>query len=250
MDVQGVWYDKSGHSNVDDLVVQSPIMEGDRLIYAGRDCYLIPEELYSYAQQVKTLDLSYNSIRDLEGLEHFSDSLEALILDNNEITETTEFEELPQLQLLSLCNNLITDLYAFIDGVASKLPRLMYLSLLGNKACPDSLTQSDCDEVDYARYRKYVIYKIPGLKFLDSKPVTDAERKEAKRAGQYMRVIKPQTSVEEEFERSERSIYRPLPEDSRSQQSNKSTRGTLKKARSSYHGRHSEGNRFIRNNDL
>jgi len=35
--------------------------------------------------------------------------------------------------------------------------------------------------------RKYVVYKFPHLKFLDSKPVTAKEKKEAKRTGKYLR---------------------------------------------------------------
>ena len=41
--------------------------------------------------------------------------------------------------------------------------------------------------------RKYVIYKFPTLKFLDSKEVTVTERKEANRTGQYLRPVKPIT---------------------------------------------------------
>lgn len=57
------------------------------------------------------------------------------------------------MNILTTMNVQITDLYQFIDGIVEKLPSLVYLSLLGNKACPDSLSQSDCDESDYARYR-------------------------------------------------------------------------------------------------
>ena len=40
-------------------------------------------------------------------------------------------------------------------------------------------------------FRKYVIYKIPSLHFLDSQPVTHAEREEARRLGPFLRVVKP-----------------------------------------------------------
>lgn len=36
-----------------------------QLIFAGRDCYLIPEELYSYASTTKSLDLTFNCIKYL-----------------------------------------------------------------------------------------------------------------------------------------------------------------------------------------
>ena len=39
--------------------------------------------------------------------------------------------------------------------------------------------------------RYYVLHKLPALKFLDSRPVKDDERKEAQRVGAYMRIITP-----------------------------------------------------------
>ena len=42
-----------------------------------------------------------------------------------------------------------------------------------------------------ASYRYYVLHKLPQLTFLDSKPVSNDERKEAKRVGAFMRVVRP-----------------------------------------------------------
>ena len=39
--------------------------------------------------------------------------------------------------------------------------------------------------------RLYVLYRLPSLCFLDSSPVSAEECKEAKRVGQFMRVVKP-----------------------------------------------------------
>ena len=41
--------------------------------------------------------------------------------------------------------------------------------------------------VFFSRY--YVIYRLPKLKFLDSTAVQEIERKEARRAGAFMRVV-------------------------------------------------------------
>lgn len=38
-------------------------------------------------------------------------------------------------------------------------------------------------------FRYYVLYMLPKLNFLDSTPVTEAERKEAQRVGQYTKVV-------------------------------------------------------------
>ncbi len=40
-----------------------------------------------------------------------------------------------------------------------------------------------------------MLYKLPQLTFLDSRPVSSEERKEAKRVGQFMRVVKPPSDV-------------------------------------------------------
>jgi len=56
-----------------------------------------------------------------------------------------------------------------------------------NLACP-SMFQ---DEKLYSKHRCYVLYRIPNLKFLDTVPVTDTERKEAKRVGHLMIVARP-----------------------------------------------------------
>ena len=45
----------------------------------------------------------------------------------------------------------------------------------------------------FSRY--YVLYKLPQLTFLDSRAVSAAERKEAKRVGEFMRVVKPSKDV-------------------------------------------------------
>ena len=39
--------------------------------------------------------------------------------------------------------------------------------------------------------RYFVIHKLPGLTFLDSRAVSGGERKEAKRVGAFMRVVRP-----------------------------------------------------------
>jgi hypothetical protein len=78
-----------------------------------------------------------------------------------------------------------------LEEVKKKCPSLRYLSLLGNTACPNPLLGYGHDEDDYRRYRLYVLYRLPNLKFLDSSIVSEDERKEAKRVGQFMKVVKP-----------------------------------------------------------
>ena len=40
-------------------------------------------------------------------------------------------------------------------------------------------------------FRYFVLYKLPNLSFLDSRSVAETERKEAKRVGKFMKVVRP-----------------------------------------------------------
>ena len=66
------------------------------------------------------------------------------------------------------------DTEAFLSQVKDSYPKLSFLSLLGNTACPNELVLKDED--DYQRYRYYVLHTLPGLKFLDSRGVSDKVR--------------------------------------------------------------------------
>jgi len=47
----------------------------------------------------------------------------------------------------------VKDLHRLLCILQARLPVLTYLSLLGNEACPDQLSNQDKDEDDYRRYR-------------------------------------------------------------------------------------------------
>ncbi len=85
---------------------------------------------------------------------------------------TLTVKVLPKLHTLMLNKNRIESIDDFLRLVETHFPSIKYLSLLGNTACPNELVDKDDD--DYKRYRLYVIHKLPQLKFLDSRPVSDA----------------------------------------------------------------------------
>ncbi|XP_038061534.1 leucine-rich melanocyte differentiation-associated protein-like [Patiria miniata] len=228
-----------------------PIIEGTQLSYLEHSATRIPDELGQwYGKQVTRLDLSFNHIRSLEGLERFI-KLEELVLDQNELNDSINIPPIPTLQTLVLNKNRIKDLERLTDQLKQQCPNLTYLSLLGNEACPNELSSTDKDEDDYQRYRYYVVHKLPGLRFLDSRQVTQKERKEADRVGSYMRVVR--VNSDQDLNKSPDSpdsshhSYGPLPDTIRPSDNHQ---GTFGKCRYVYYGRHSEGNRFIRNNDL
>ncbi|XP_053603691.1 leucine-rich melanocyte differentiation-associated protein-like isoform X2 [Plodia interpunctella] len=224
--------------------------DSGRLSYCGQDCRRIPAALQKlYGTKTKCLDLSYNTIETLKGLEHFG-RLEELILDNNKLGDSVTYPYLPHLRTLSLNNNQISDLEALIEQISERFPSLTYLSLLSNKACPNQLSDFDKDDSDYQRYRYFVIFKLPHLCFLDSRRVFETERREAAVRGEFMRVRRPAAdaihSPTQTYSRSQPQA-RPLPVDLAALGKHK---GAYGKCHYKYTGKHSEGNRFIVNSDL
>ncbi|KAL5506847.1 hypothetical protein EMCRGX_G008597 [Ephydatia muelleri] len=226
-------------------------LDTSHAVFAGQDLERIPEEAWrKYGPTAKTLDLSYNLLKTLDGIQNFS-ALEELVLDNNELDDSSlELPLLAHLRTLTLNKNQITDTERILTTLKEKCPHLHYLSLLGNQACPNELLGTGHDDEDYQRYRYYVIFKMPNLAFLDSKPVTAQERKEAKRVGEFMKIVRPSAEVFQASEKKPKasdSEYTPLPQSQASQGQHK---GVFGKCKYVYYGKHSEGNRFIRNNQL
>ncbi|KAM4636747.1 leucine-rich melanocyte differentiation-associated protein [Discoglossus pictus] len=235
------------------LEYEGEVRTDSQVSYIGKDCTEIPPFLSrKYGHFAKRLDLSFNLLRSLDGLEGF-DCLEELILDNNQLGDLISFPPLPNLHTLTLNKNEIsfhmTDLESLLDTLTEAAPSLEYLSLLGNQACPNELVSLEKDENDYQRYRYYVLNKLPNLKFLDASKVTRKEREEAIARGAFMKVVKPKdikvSSGPESC--SPDPPYTPLPSAPRDPTNH---RGVLGKCRYIYYGKHSEGNRFIRDDQL
>jgi Leucine-rich repeat (LRR) protein len=71
----------------------------------GQDCQRIPPLLAQlYGTRVQSLDLSYNCITNLKGLEKFP-NLHTLVLDNNNLSDTMQLPNMPNLHTLSLNKN-------------------------------------------------------------------------------------------------------------------------------------------------
>ncbi|XP_068114234.1 leucine-rich melanocyte differentiation-associated protein [Hyperolius riggenbachi] len=217
--------------------------------YIGKDCAEIPRFLAcKYGDLAKRLDLSFNLLQSLDGLEGFQ-CLEELILDNNEIGNKVSFPSLPFLHTLTINKNQLTELDHLLDSLAVSAPALEYLSLLGNQACPNELVSSEKDEDDYQRYRYFVLHRLPNLKFLDTRKVTNKEREVAGSRGAFMKVVKAkENKVSGEIGSASPDLpYSPLPPVSRDPTNH---RGVAGKCRYVYYGKHSEGNRFIRDDQL
>ena len=72
-----------------------------------------------------------------------------------------------------------------MDAIGLRFPRLRYLSMMRNPACPGLMDIVEPDLESCRLYRLYVLYRLPQLLFLDGIDVAEEERKEAKLRGQY-----------------------------------------------------------------
>ncbi|XP_048060248.1 leucine-rich melanocyte differentiation-associated protein isoform X2 [Megalobrama amblycephala] len=167
------------------------VVNGSQVSCIGHDWEDIPDFLGTeYGELARRLDLSFNLLRSLTGLKAFS-QLEELIVDNNLLGNDLRLPRLPRLHTLTLNKNQFTDIEPLLEHLVEVTPALEYLSLLGNEACPNQLVSMDKDEDDYQRYRYFVLHKLPNLKFLDTRRVTQWERSEAEARGAFMKVVKP-----------------------------------------------------------
>mmetsp|Transcript_8425 Transcript_8425/g.12452 ORF Transcript_8425/g.12452 Transcript_8425/m.12452 type:complete len:237 (-) Transcript_8425:45-755(-) len=213
---------------------------------SGKQLEKIPADMYKKTgTQIETIDLTFNNISTLEGLNRYS-NLKELVLDNNQIEsiEALDPTELGQLETLWLNNNKISKLENLLTHL-SKFPKLRYLSLLKNPVAPNEFSGGSRE--DYINFRLYVLYRLKNLKFLDSRQVSSKERKRADENGQYCKVI----DIDVDSENIEQSIPTDIPvTDKKKGKKGKETHSYFGYTKNVYKGSHSEGNRFIRNKDL
>lgn len=75
-------------------------------------CHKIPETLVKlYGNKVHSLDLSYNELSTLKGIEGFP-LLKELVLDNNQLTDSLTIPFLADLHTLSLNKNRVSIKFA------------------------------------------------------------------------------------------------------------------------------------------
>ena len=149
----------------------------------------LPPHVAAAGEAVKTLNLSENALTSWEGFEALT-GLTTLILDKNGLEGLDGAPSLPALKELWFNNNQVHDLAAFMDSVTSNFPGLTTLSLMRNPASPPMVALSQEDIARAKRYRLYIIYRMPALAFLDATPVSTAEREEAAAKGKFLAVRK------------------------------------------------------------
>lgn len=126
------------------------------------------ENLGVTRDQNEAMDFTDNEIKYLGNFPRLL-RLQHLTLSNNAVSRIDPLiaKSLPFLHTLTLTNNAITDMRQLVP--LRRLRRLEYLSLLGNPVTHDK------------HYRAFVVWRVPSVRVLDFKRVTDKERDYARR---------------------------------------------------------------------
>lgn len=245
-----------------------------QLILSGLRLTRIPEAVINLYRDEKIihLDLSFNKLKSIEGISLFK-HLESLVLDNNNLSMIGGgFDEFSRpvrlvnskLRVMSLNNNRIINLDAFLRNISICFPNLTYLSLLRNPCCPNDLSSKwnilspllGADQYD--DFRTKCTTALPRLKFLDS---TNLERsRQMKLRSQASlelpfrqqimdNLIKYTNGLVEVFteDRISGAPLSPLPANTRNPGDH---HGMYSRNCVEYIGKQSEGNRFIGNGQL
>lgn len=162
------------------------------LSIACHDLTAVPAGLGArFGAETRVLDVSFNALTTLENLEGFG-RVETLVADNNALASAQPglAALAGSLRVLSVNNNAIDDLDAFLDAL-EPLKELRILSMLKNPVSPSMFFGGDSE--DYARFRLYVVHRLRRLELLDTQPVTPKERAEAIRRGVLLKVAKPES---------------------------------------------------------
>ncbi|RCN50802.1 leucine Rich repeat-containing domain protein [Ancylostoma caninum] len=162
--------------------------------------YKIPviENMGVTKDQFDVIDLTDNDVKRLDNLPLLK-RLHTLYLHNNRVhyIQPDIGEKLPNLKILALTNNNITEL-GDIDPLAN-CKKLEYITFIGNPITHKT------------NYRNYIIYKLPSVRVIDFKRVRLAEREAARKTfkgkrGQKAReAIKRSTTAPMDVENAEAS---------------------------------------------
>ncbi|KAK6732263.1 hypothetical protein RB195_016571 [Necator americanus] len=162
--------------------------------------YKIPviENMGVTKDQFDVIDLTDNDVKRLDNLPLLK-RIHTLYLHNNRVhyIQPDIGEKLPNLKILALTNNNITEL-GDIDPLAN-CKKLEYITFIGNPITHKT------------NYRNYIIYKLPSVRVIDFKRVRLAEREAARKMfkgkkGQKNReAIKRSTNAPADIENGETS---------------------------------------------
>mmetsp|Transcript_23610 Transcript_23610/g.34333 ORF Transcript_23610/g.34333 Transcript_23610/m.34333 type:complete len:249 (-) Transcript_23610:99-845(-) len=225
---------------------------GHELSLSFRPIQEIPAVLASReGPHVKTLNLTECELSSFKNLHQFP-MLETLILDKNGLEGLEGCPVMETVTTLWFNNNNVSDLPVFMDNLMQCFPRLAYLSMMRNPACPGLMDLITPDLEACRLYRLYVLYRAPQLRALDSTEVTQQELQEAKLRGQFAVKRRPASSVGRTASSTStpsQMSYSTLPGSTPPVPTRQSS-SFLGYQQKRYDGKNSEGNRFISDRDL
>jgi len=135
------------------------------LILACMKLKNLQDQVFSTADSIHTLDLTANSLKSGAEFKQFP-NLVNLILDNNEFSVLEDFPTLPNLETFSANKNHFSSLSQFLSLAKRKFPKLKNLSLVNNPICPYFEGGSA-----YESYMQTVTNALPDLETLDGNQV-------------------------------------------------------------------------------
>ena len=159
--IKSLWLESNGISKIEGLENLHKL----RMIYLHQNTLKKIENL-NHLTNLVTINLSHNMISNLEGLAGLV-NLKNLDLQTNcidSIDNMQELKELPQLQSLDMKNNQLDDRDRVVPFFAS-MPQIHALYLKGNP-CVRFIS----------KYRRVMTEQLPGLNYLDDRPIFDHER--------------------------------------------------------------------------
>jgi hypothetical protein len=221
------------------------------LTYLGRDCNEIPVVLIKvYGKHARRVDFSYCRLTCLRGLDSFTRITE-VILDNNALDDSVSFPSIQLMTALSINKNNFTNLSILLNKISTSYPKLSFLSLIGNPCCPSLNGDGEDSE-----YRMTVMSRLPRLEFLDSTRVKKTEKRRMSLEKKILPyVVRPSldqimTEDDEEDADGVQVIEPAVPAMMQASSTSTTSTANYGKVRYRYTGKHSEGNRFIKNNQL
>ncbi|XP_055843221.1 dynein axonemal light chain 1-like [Episyrphus balteatus] len=111
-------------------------------------------------KNLRILSLARNSIKNLQGIEVLSDTLEELWISYNLIEKLKPIDQMKVLKIFYVSNNSIKDWIEF--NRMGQAPNLVEISFIGNPLC---------DTMDEGTFRAEAIKKLQNLKKFDGEPV-------------------------------------------------------------------------------
>eukprot|EP00041_Stephanoeca_diplocostata_P024731 m.635438 g.635438 ORF g.635438 m.635438 type:complete len:1042 (+) comp22583_c0_seq8:411-3536(+) len=126
-----------------------------------------------FAATITKVDVSHSNFADLSPLSAMV-CLQSLVADANGISdaELPLLPCIPGLRTLSLNQNRIASVLAFVGFCLAKSPDITFVSLIGNPCCP-SEAFSGGSPAEYGRYRKQLLLGLSQLGWIDSASTAD-----------------------------------------------------------------------------